>query len=216
VSKSRASCKLPKLYPILDAGLLARLEIPPEIFARELYEAGIHFLQYRDKEANDDLVLRRSLLLRTIFPAGESCLILNDRASMFANTGFDGLHVGQEDLSPVEARRLAGADCYLGVSTHSEKQLIVASQGPADYIAVGPVFATSSKASPDPVVGLEGVRLARRLTGKPLVAIGGINRFNCASVIQAGADSVAVISDLLPGSGVTVLERVRQFQANLP
>jgi thiamine-phosphate pyrophosphorylase len=112
---------------------------------------------------------------------------------------FDGVHVGQEDLSPESARRVIGPELWLGVSTHNPEQLREADQTTADYLAIGPVFATSSKERPDPVVGLEGVRRARELTRKPLVAIGGITRANARSVLEAGADAVAVISDLLRG-----------------
>jgi len=124
-------------------------------------------------------------------------LIMNDRADLCLAAEFDGVHVGQQDLSPESVRRVIGPDRWLGVSTHSPEQLREAEQTSADYLAIGPVFATSSKDKPDPVVGLEGVRRARQLTHKPLVAIGGITRANAASVIEAGADSVAVISDLL-------------------
>jgi len=124
-------------------------------------------------------------------------LIMNDRADLCLAAGFDGVHVGQEDLSPEAVRAIIGPDRWLGVSTHTPKQLREADLTSADYLAIGPVFATSSKENPDPVVGLEGVRRARSLTRKPLVAIGGITRGNAASVIEAGADSVAVISDLL-------------------
>ena len=109
----------------------------------------------------------------------------------------DGGHVGQEDLSPESVCKIIGPERWLGVSTHNPEQLNEADRTPADYLAIGPVFATSSKERPDPVVGLEGVSRARQLTRKPLVAIGGITRANAASVIEAGADSVAVISDLL-------------------
>ena len=126
-------------------------------------------------------------------------LIMNDRADLCLAAGFDGLHVGQEDLSPESARRVIGPKLWLGVSTHNPEQLREADQTTADYLAIGPVFATSSKERPDPVVGLEGVRRARELTRKPLVAIGGITRGNARSVLDAGADSVAVISDLLRG-----------------
>ena len=124
-------------------------------------------------------------------------LIMNDRADLCLAAGFDGVHVGQDDLSPESVRRIIGSDRWLGVSTHNPDQLAQADKTSADYLAIGPVFATSSKGNPDPVVGLEGVRRARQLTGKPLVAIGGITRANAASVIEAEADSVAVISDLL-------------------
>jgi thiamine-phosphate pyrophosphorylase len=123
-------------------------------------------------------------------------LIINDRADLCLAAEFDGVHVGQEDLSPQGVRRVIGPDLWLGVSTHNPEQLAAADATSADYLAIGPVFATSSKLNPHPVVGLDGVRLARQFTRKPLVAIGGINRGNARSVIDAGADSVAVISDL--------------------
>jgi thiamine-phosphate pyrophosphorylase len=124
-------------------------------------------------------------------------LIMNDRADLCLAAGFDGLHVGQDDLSADSVRRIIGPDRWLGVSTHNPEQLAEADQTSADYLAIGPVFATGSKANPDPVVGLEGVRRARELTRKPLVAIGGITLANARSVIEAGADSVALISGLL-------------------
>jgi thiamine-phosphate pyrophosphorylase len=122
---------------------------------------------------------------------------MNDRADLCLAAEFDGVHVGQNDLRPESVRGIIGSGRWLGVSTHNPEQLQQADQTSADYLAIGPVFSTSSKERPDPVVGLEGVRRARQLTRKPLVAIGGITRANASSVIEAGADSVAVISDLL-------------------
>ena len=130
-------------------------------------------------------------------PAPPLRWIMNDRADLCQAADFDGVHVGQNDLSPESVRKIVGPDRWLGVSTHNPEQLREADLTSADYLAIGPVFATSSKQRPDPVVGLEGVRCARELTRKPLVAIGGITRANARSVIDAGADSVAVISDLL-------------------
>ena len=124
-------------------------------------------------------------------------LIMNDRADLCLAAEFDGVHVGQDDLSPEGARKVIGRSLWLGVSTHNPEQLAEADKTTANYLAIGPVFATGSKANPDPVIGLEGVRQARALTRKPLVAIGGITRANCREVIEAGADAVAVISDLL-------------------
>jgi thiamine-phosphate pyrophosphorylase len=197
---------LPRFYPILDAGLLLRAGLSVESFARELREAGIRFLQYRDKDAADEVLLERATLLRRIFPPSDSRLILNDRVPLVLSAGYDGVHVGQDDLSPAEARALLGPEVIVGISTHGESQLVKAADSPVDYVAIGPVFATSSKQVPDPVVGLEGVRAARALTHKPLVAIGGITRANCAAVIEAGADSVAVISDLIQSPGKSVEE----------
>jgi len=195
-----------RFYPILDAGLLSRAGLSIESFARELREAGIRFLQYRDKAAPDELLLQRAAILRRIFPPTDSCLILNDRVPLVLSAGYDGVHVGQEDLSPAEARAMLGSEVIVGVSTHGESQLLRVADSPVDYLAIGPVFATSSKQVPDPVVGLEGVRAARAMTDKPLVAIGGITRANCAAVIEAGADSVAVISDLIQNPGKSVEE----------
>jgi thiamine-phosphate pyrophosphorylase len=137
-------------------------------------------------------------------------LIMNDRADLCLAAEFDGVHLGQDDLSPESVRKIIGPNRWLGVSTHKPEQVGEADQTSADYIAIGPVFATSSKVNPDPVVGLEGVRRARELTGKPLVAIGGIMRANALSVIDAGADSVAVISDLLrdPGKSAEEFRRI--------
>jgi thiamine-phosphate pyrophosphorylase len=128
---------------------------------------------------------------------GTAKLIMNNRADLCLVAEFEGVHVGQDDLSPESVRSIIGPGRWLGVSTHNPEQMQQAGQTSADYLAIGPVFSTSRKDRPDPVVGLEGVRRARQLTRKPLVAIGGITRSNAASVIDAGADSVAVISDLL-------------------
>jgi thiamine-phosphate pyrophosphorylase len=196
---------LPRFYPILDAGLLSRAGVSIESFAQQLREAGIRFLQYRDKEASDQLLLQRAAILRRIFPSADSCLILNDRVPLVLSAAYDGVHVGQDDLSPAQARALLVPEMVVGISTHGEGQLLGAADSPVDYVAIGPVFATSSKQVPDPVVGLEGVRAARALlTDKPLVAIGGITRANCAAVMEAGADSVAVISDLIQTPGTSV------------
>lgn len=209
------SSGLPRLYPILDVGLLFRAGVSLEAFALDLREAGIRFIQYRDKDASDTEFLERALLLRRIFPASDSRLILNDRVALWAKSEFDGIHVGQEDLPPVQVRNTVGSEAMIGVSTHNEMQLRAASESPVDYVAIGPVFATSSKLNPDPVVGLEGVRSARRIVSKPLVAIGGITRNNASLVLAAGADSLAVISDLLPRSGIATETLIRDFLLTL-
>jgi thiamine-phosphate pyrophosphorylase len=164
--------------------------------AEQLAAAGCTLLQYRNKYGNARLMLEQSRALRARLGSSVK-FIMNDRADLCLAAGFDGLHLGQDDLSPESARRIIGGDRWLGVSTHNPEQLAEADKTSADYLAIGPVFATTSKVNPDPVVGLEGVRRARELTRKPLVAIGGITRANARSVIEAGADAVAVISDLL-------------------
>jgi thiamine-phosphate pyrophosphorylase len=137
-------------------------------------------------------------LKRIVLNSGEPVkLVMNDRVDLCVAAGFDGVHLGQDDLSVEGAHSICRQPILIGVSTHNPAQVKIADQTSADYIAIGPVFQTSSKANPDPVIGLEGIRAARKLTQKPLVAIGGINRENCTQVIEAGADSVAVISDLI-------------------
>ena len=185
---------LPRLYAVLDtscftdsAGLFAAAE--------ELLAAGVTLLQYRNKTGNARQMLEHARELKRRLSSAR--LIMNDRADLCLAADFNGVHVGQDDFSPAGARKVIGEKFWLGVSTHNPEQINEADKTSADYIAIGPVFATSSKANPDPVVGLEGVRAARKLTSKPLVAIGGITRQNCRSVIEAGADSVAVISDLV-------------------
>lgn len=164
--------------------------------AEELVAAGVTFLQYRNKSGSARQMLEHAYTLKRLVGSGVK-LIMNDRADLCLAAGFDGLHVGQDDLSPESARLIIGGDHWLGVSTHNPEQLAQADKTSADYLAIGPVFGTTSKANPDPAVGLAGVRRARELTRKPLVAIGGITRANARSVLEAGADSVAVISDLL-------------------
>jgi len=164
--------------------------------AEELAAAGCTLLQYRNKSGSARQMLAEARELRARLGASVK-LIMNDRTDLCLAAQYDGLHVGQDDLLPESARRIIGPALCLGVSTHNPEQLAEADKTSADYLAIGPVFATSSKANPDPVVGLAGVRRARELTRKPLVAIGGITRANARSVIEAGADAVAVISDLL-------------------
>ena len=187
---------LPRLYAIVDSSCHGST-IDLVRFAEDLASVGCTLLQYRNKSGNSLVMLQQARELKT--HVGHSVrLIMNDRADLCLATDFDGVHVGHDDLSPESVRKIIGPDRWLGVSTHNPEQLRDADLTSADYLAIGPVFATSSKDKPDPVVGLEGVRRARELTRKPLVAIGGITRANAASVIDAGADCVAVISDLLP------------------
>lgn len=186
---------VPRLYAIVDASGF------PDVagmirFCEELTAGGVRLLQYRNKSGNARQILEHGReLKRRLSPSVK--LIMNDRADLALAAGFDGVHVGQDDLSPEGARKVVGPSLWLGVSTHSPEQVREADVTSADYVALGPVFATSSKAKPDPVIGIEGLRWGRTLTAKPLVAIGGITRANCRSVIDAGADAVAVISDLV-------------------
>jgi thiamine-phosphate pyrophosphorylase len=206
--------ELPRLYPILDAAFLPDTGTLLAA-ASELTSAGVTLLQYRNKSGNTRVMLEQARELKRRFGLSSAVrLIMNDRADLCLAAEFDGVHVGQEDLSPESVRKIIsvedrGPGRWLGISTHNPEQLREADLTSADYLAIGPVFATLSKERPDSVVGLEGVRRARGLTRKPLVAIGGITRANAASVIEAGADSVAVISDLLRDPGKSAEEFFR-------
>jgi thiamine-phosphate pyrophosphorylase len=218
--------RFPKLYPILDAELVHRGMGPVSStdlnarrnllrrLVRELSDAGIEILQYRNKRDPDDLVSADTLAMREAASHAlpkPMQLILNDRAALVTDAGWDGVHIGQDDLSPKQARLLVGPAATVGFSTHNEKQVIASNPEPVDYIAIGPVFATASKFDTSPVIGLEGVRRARALTSKPLVAIGGITRDNAPAVYEAGADSVAVISAIFGASGRTPAQSAKDF-----
>lgn len=191
---------LPRLYAILDPSCFSR-QADMLKAAGQWAHAGVRVLQYRNKSGNAQEMLSEAWAIADIrnrMPAPHDLrLIMNDRADLCLAAEFDGVHVGQDDLLPESVRKIIGTSRWMGVSTHNPEQLAEADHTSADYIAIGPVFTTASKANPDPMVGLDGVRRARSLTLKPLVAIGGITRSNCRSVIEAGADSVAVISDLV-------------------
>lgn len=191
---------LSPLYPILDAGYLYPLDSSQRReylhnVAQALAAAGVTIVQYRNKQDGDAQVLRDAIWLRRQAPSTLS-IILNDRVHLVEPSGCDGAHIGQTDPSPEAARTLLGPHRILGLSTHTEAQLRAADLTTADYLAIGPVYATGSKPDADAVVGLEGVRHARALTRKPLVAIGGITLARAAEVRAAGADSLAVISAL--------------------
>jgi thiamine-phosphate pyrophosphorylase len=197
---------LPRLYVILDAALLTTPELE---CAKKLVDAGVRLLQYRNKSASSrDLFESSKRLSALLIPQGVTFLV-NDRADVTSLAGASGVHLGQEDLGVEEARSVIGAGKLAGVSTHNLEQFQRAAATSADYLAVGAVFSTSTKANPDPVVGTDFIRRVRALTDKPIVAIGGITLDRAAEVMQAGADSVAVISDILraPDPG----QRARQY-----
>lgn len=197
---------LPRLYVILDASLITTSE---RDCALGLAEAGVRLLQYRNKSAPAKQFLQSSReLAQMLCPRGVSFFV-NDRPDVAHLAGASGVHVGQEDLDVEQSRGIVGREKLVGVSTHNLEQFERAASSSADYIAVGPVFATSSKTNPDPVVGLDFLRSVRALTGKPIVAIGGITLDRAAAAIGAGADSVAVISGILntPDPG----ERAKQY-----
>jgi thiamine-phosphate pyrophosphorylase len=184
--------KLPHLYAIIDTAVVPN----PVAFARELVAGGVTLIQYRNKQGSAREMLSHARELKRVLPQNVQ-LIMNDRADLCLAADFGGVHVGQGDLSVEGARRVCGLPLIVGVSTHNLEQVALANESTADYVAFGPVFATRSKENPAPVVGLEGIRAARAMTRKPLVAIGGITRENGRDVMAAGADAVAVISELI-------------------
>lgn len=241
--------KLPRLYPILDFSCFAGKPEPLREslrFAEELLQGGATILQYRDKSGDAARTLSCARELRRV-TEGRATLIINDRVDICLAVQADGVHLGQDDLSPASARKIFDSAIFhpfsqslgrvphpfaatteastellservgremlprrlVGFSTHNLDQVREADAMLIDYIAVGPVFATASKANPDPVIGLEGVRKARAATSKSLVAIGGITRKNCLQVRDSGADAVAVIADLLESPVKAVEEFIR-------
>ena len=191
---------------ILDAALLT---VPETECAERLAAAGVRLLQYRNKGVSASELFERSKRLSALLvPAGVT-FIVNDRADVASAAEASGVHVGQEDLGAEAARSVIGPGKLLGVSTHTSEQFKQAIATSADYVAVGPAFSTATKANPDPVVGIELIRRVRPLTDKPIVAIGGITLDRAGEVIEAGADSVAIISDILlaPDLG----QRARQY-----
>jgi thiamine-phosphate pyrophosphorylase len=209
-----ARWQFPRLYPILDEGLLRQHGLAAGRAAEDLKSAGVRLLQYRNKLSDPDSILRSAAVIWEVFAETECRLMMNDRADLAVLAGFGGVHVGQGDLSPEDARRVVGVERWVGVSTHNDEQVRIANETSADYIAAGPVFATGTKLDAEPVIGLDGVRRARALTKRPIVAIGGITRANARSVIDAGADSVAVISALFV-DGESVEKVARDFLENL-
>jgi thiamine-phosphate pyrophosphorylase len=201
------SITIPRLYAILDAAQLG--ERQPITVAEILLQAGVRLIQYRDKSSSSRqlFVAGRRVVGRA--REGGAIFIVNDRADVARALDADGVHLGQEDLPIESARLLLPAGKWVGCSTHTLAQVREADRTSADYIAFGPVFPTRSKATPDPVVGLQGLSEARKATDKPLVAIGGITLQDVQGVIGAGADSVAVIGDLLQAPDIGV--RAREF-----
>lgn len=185
----------PFAYPIVDAGRLRGRD--PAFVVDSLARAGARLIQLRVKGLSDRRWLAMAGAALAAARASGAYLVVNDRADIARIAGADGLHVGQDDLAGTDARTVVGPGLLLGVSTHNLEQLGAAATEAVDYLAIGPVFPTRTKDNPDPVVGLEMVRRARAATTRPLVAIGGITRANARSVVEAGADGVAVISDLL-------------------
>lgn len=203
---------MPAMYAILDAEAVERRGLELLEVARAFRAGGVELLQYRDKRATREEVVARARAIGEVFAGSGAVLILNDWPEGCVAAGWDGVHVGQGDRAVEEARAVVGAGRVVGVSTHTVAEVRAAEVTSADYVATGPVYATGSKADAEAVIGLEGVRAARDLTGKPLVGIGGISEGRAPMVLRAGADAVAVIGAML-GAGDAVEERVRAMRA---
>jgi thiamine-phosphate pyrophosphorylase len=204
---------LPPIYPILDTETLAARDCPPERAAAAWLEGGARILQLRHKGHWSRSFFEEARRIAVLCRTSNATLIINDRADMAALLQA-GLHVGQNDLSPTEARAIIPPEAVLGFSSHNLNQLCTAAAEPVTYVAFGPIFPTRSKLNPDPVVGLAELSKCRALSVKPLVAIGGITRQNAAAVFAAGADAVAVIGDMLPDpcSYQSLRERMEEWQ----
>jgi thiamine-phosphate pyrophosphorylase len=184
----------PRLYAIIDPGLLTTSEL---VLAETLARSGVELIQYRNKTVPSRQFFEISRQLAVALAPRGVRFIVNDRPDIALLAGAGGVHVGQDDLGVEEARAICGSQKWIGISTHSLEQVVAADRTSADYIAVGPIFPTTTKENPDAVVGTELLRQARQITKKPLVAIGGITLERAAEVYRAGADSLAVIRDLI-------------------
>jgi len=204
---------LPPVYPILDATTLAHRGISPELAAEAFLEAGAQILQFRHKAPWTRETYSTAQTLAQLCAQAKVPFVINDRAD-YAALLNSALHLGQDDLPPADARRIVGRTTLIGFSTHNEAQMIAAENEAVNYVAFGPVFPTISKENPDPTTGLHRLRTIRTLTTRPLVAIGGITRDNAISCWNAGADSVAVIADMLPLSCTmqTLRDRMTEWQ----
>ena len=205
--------RLPRVYPILDTESLARRGITLEAAAAAFLEGGAGILQIRHKQHWSRGLFESARQVARLCREAGAPLIVNDRAD-FAMLLQAGLHLGQDDLAPRDARMLMGGGATIGFSSHNVHQLCAAGGEPVDYVALGPIFRTASKSNPDPVIGVEEVRRCRPLLDQPLVAIGGITQENAVQVLNAGADSVAVIAGLLPDapSAQSLRQRMEQWQ----
>jgi len=191
---------LPRFYPILDTEVALRRNEDPVTAAGQILEGGAKILQFRHKGFLSREAFTWLERIAELAQTAGATLVVNDRADLAKLFGA-ALHLGQDDLLPSVARRVVGRDAMVGFSTHNETQLRAACAEPADYLALGPIFGTMTKENPDPTVGVDELRRLRPLSNRPLVAIGGITRANAMQVLEAGADSVAVIGDLFPEAG---------------
>ncbi len=186
---------LPKIYPITDTRL-TKLSHAEQV--ERLIKGGARFIQLREKYASPKKFYDDAKTAIEIARKTSVKIIINDRVDIALALKADGVHLGQDDLPPAKAREILGEKAIIGFSTHSIEQAIEAVKLPIDYVAIGPVFATTTKENPDDVVGIEGVKRVREAIGNfPLVAIGGISAENVSQILESGADSAAVIKSIL-------------------
>jgi len=191
---------LPRFYPILDTEVALRRNEDPVTAAEQILEGGAKILQFRHKGFLSREAFTWLERIAELAQTAGATLVVNDRADLAKLFGA-ALHLGQDDLLPSVARRVVGMDTMVGFSTHNETQLRAACAEPADYLALGPIFGTLTKENPDPTVGQDELRRLRPISNRPMVAIGGMTLANAMQVLEAGADSVAVIGDLFPEDG---------------
>ena len=198
---------LPRLYAVADQTFGDPLQL-----AKALFSGGARLIQIRDKTAGAQTLLAEVEQTLKIAPAGAR-VIVNDRSDVARLSGAAGVHLGQQDLEPTLARRVLSPDQIVGYSTHNLSQALQADGEPVDYIAVGPIFATTTKVNPDPVVGLDRLREICSRVHKPVVAIGGISLETAREVLVCGATSVAAIGDILKHDDVA--SRTREWIRHL-
>ncbi|MFN2530799.1 MAG: thiamine phosphate synthase [Pyrinomonadaceae bacterium] len=205
---SKRPFSLPRVYAITDVSV-ARLSHLEQV--RQFVEGGASLIQLRDKSLSAGEFYQVARVAISVAGARNVRLIINDRVDIALAVGADGVHLGQHDMPPAAARQLLGSEAIIGLSTHDLEQARAAVELPIDYLALGPIFRTCTKADPGPEVGLAGLQAVRSQIGEfPLVAIGGISLANAQNVIKAGADSVAVVSALLSPPG-NILEQTKSL-----
>ncbi len=198
-----------RLYAITDTRL-SGLSHAQQV--AQLCDGGAQLIQLREKQYAPRIFYEAAMEAATAARDRGASLIINDRVDIALAVAADGVHLGQDDLNPEAARRILGPDAIIGLSTHNVAQARAGAGLPISYIAIGPIFPTSTKRDPEPAVGLEGLRRVREVIGNlPLVAIGGITTENAAPVVAAGADAVAIVGALFAGAHSSISANTKRF-----
>jgi len=203
--------EIPKIYPITDTEVSG---LPHAEQVRRLAAGGARFIQIRDKNVSGREFYESALSALEIARSVGVKIIINDRVDIALAIRADGVHLGQDDLPPAEARKILGENAIVGFSTHTVEQALAAANEPIDYIAIGPIYPTTSKTNPDDVLGISGLKMVRQaIPAIQLVAIGGITHANISDVFATGADSAAVISYLL-NEPLQITEKFQMLHTN--